>query len=98
MRRGFLISILFLFPYFGYTQLDCDSLECAKYADTSSFVILGLAEQTETSTPNTNYMISCKMLCEIEAARSNFADVTVNIRNYSVLIYKREEQEMVKEK
>jgi hypothetical protein len=98
MKRGIIICFVLLSPFGAMSQLDCDTSLCVKYADTTSFEILGLAHQTDMANPNSNYMISCKMLCEIEAARSSYVDVTINIGSYSVLIYKREEQEMEKEK
>ena len=74
----------------SYSQDECDSLACYKYADTTSFEILGPANETEANGLSTNYMISCNMLCEIESLRSVSSDITVDLNGYKVLIFKRE--------
>lgn len=76
---------------FAQCQINCDSLDCISYADTSSFEILGFDKESEASLSSSIILVSCKMLCEIEANRSIFSDVTKKINGYTILIYKREE-------
>jgi hypothetical protein len=97
MKRGILIVMMAISAFFVHAQTNCDSTVCFQYADTSSFQILGFAKQTESSAVNPDYYYNCQMLCEIEAARSINVDLIVDIQNYKVLIYKREEGVLIKE-
>jgi len=88
LRIRILLALLSI-SVISFGQDDCDSLQCSKYAATGSYIVL--EDLTISESPaSTNYMISCDMLCQIEAARSIESDKIIILNNYKILVYKRE--------
>lgn len=88
-NKVFYLFLFLIWSNFGLAQNDCDSNLCVNYAQSGSFVVL--EDLTVSEYPaDTNYMVSCEMLCEIEASRSIDSDKIIIINNYKILVYKRE--------
>ena len=80
-----LFFILFLFPFVSFSQTDCDTNLCVKYADLNSFEIIQ-DKTVKESSGSVVHMYSCDMLCAIENARST-EEIIFEWDNYVIRIF-----------
>lgn len=90
MKKLILSSIIMVSSQFTFAQSECDSLACNQYAPMNSFEIIGETNKKDTD-ESLNHMISCEMLCEIEAARKDYQDVLIELGGYVIRVFKKEE-------
>lgn len=90
MKKLYFTLVIFLYAFVPFGQDECDSSFCSNHAPMDSFEIIADSAIREGNQTINTVMISCRMRCAIEDARSTTENVTIQYGTYTILVFARE--------